>query len=74
MARETLESLLQIPVHYDSFLLRTWRTAAGGEQRWMIEDVITGERNTFTALPELVIFLRNYAHVGARARHRRLQP
>ena len=33
----------------------------------MIEDVITGERNTFTALPELVIFLRNYADVGARA-------
>jgi hypothetical protein len=61
MNREALESLLPTPVTYDSFLLRTWRTAAGGVAHWMIENVMTGDRHTFTDLPDLVIFLRDHS-------------
>ena len=59
MYGDTLECFPQTPVNYDSFLLRTWRTRAGGPRRWMIENVTTGERHTFASLPELVIFLRD---------------
>ena len=61
MSNDTLESLLRIPVHYDSFLLRIWHTAVGNDWHWMLENVATGERHTFTELPELVIFLRDHA-------------
>ena len=77
MSVEALESL-QLPVHYDSFLLRTWRTTTGGKSRWMIENVMTGERHVFTELADLVLFLRSQAHGMADdpytprpARHRR---
>ncbi len=61
MNRESLESLLPTPVTYASYLLRTWRTAAGGVSHWMIENVMTGDRHTFAELPDLVIFLRDHA-------------
>ena len=48
MTMDALESLLQTPVTYDSYLLRTWRTAGGGNSHWMIENVMTGDRHTFT--------------------------
>ena len=61
MTMDALESLLQTPVTYDSYLLRTWRTAGGGNSHWMIENVMTGDRHTFTNLPDLVIFLRDHS-------------
>ena len=54
---DALEMPLDIPTKHESYLLRTWRTASGA-RRWMIENVMTGERNTFTDLPALVLFLR----------------
>ena len=68
MSGDALESL-RLPVEYDSFLLRTRRSASGGQWRWMIENVMTGERHTFTELPELVLFLRNDAHGNENQRH-----
>ena len=56
---EALESTLRTPVQYDSYLLRTWRTKSGRNCRWMLEHIGSGERYTFTSLPDLVIFLRD---------------
>ena len=68
---ETLESLQGMPTHYDSYLLRTWRPARGGKRCWMLENVRTGARHTFTELPELVLFLRDHTHEHSEpARHR----
>jgi hypothetical protein len=58
---DALEPISETPVQYESYLLRIWRTAAGGSRRWMLEQVVTGERHTFTNLPDLVLFLRDQA-------------
>jgi hypothetical protein len=74
MARDALESLLHTPVNYDSFLLRRWRTAAGGDWRWMLEDVMTGSRHTFTNLPDLVIFLHELSRENKGSLNAKLLP
>jgi hypothetical protein len=67
---DALETFLDTAAKYESYLLRTWCTASGA-RRWMIENVMTGERNTFTDLPALVLFLRASSaegHHNTRAR------
>lgn len=62
---DALETFLDTATKYESYLLRTWRTASG-DRRWMIENVMTGDRHTFTDLPDLVIFLHTSSADGHR--------
>jgi len=62
---DALETLQDIPTRHESYLLRTWRTPSGA-RRWMIENVMTGERHTFTDLPAFVMFLRASSAEGHR--------
>ena len=52
---------------YRSYLLRLWQAGNGDAPEWRIvlEDVRTRERQSFTSVEDLAIFLR--AQIGARA-------
>ncbi len=62
---DALETFLDTATRYESYLLRTWCTASGA-RRWMVENVMTGERHTFTDLPALVMFLHASSADGHR--------
>jgi hypothetical protein len=51
---------------YVSYLLRLWRTGSGKKAVWRasLEDPLTGERQGFASLKDLVAFLE--AHIGNR--------
>jgi hypothetical protein len=46
---------------YVSYLLRLWRTGSGKKAVWRasLEDPLTGERQGFASLKELVVFLES---------------
>ena len=42
---------------YRSYLLRLWQEGAGGEQRALLQDVLSSEARYFSSLEELVAYL-----------------
>ncbi len=50
-----------------SFLLRMWRTPSFGDAIWhfMLENPHTGERQGFSSLEALVVFLKAFIDEGA---------
>jgi hypothetical protein len=53
------------PAPYASFLLRVWRSGAGGAWRASLEDTRTGERRAFAEVADAFAFLEAHYPNGA---------
>lgn len=63
--QQAVNTLIQAPVNYLSYLLRLWRTEESNPWRASLEDSRTGERVGFGSLEGLFAFLREETEPAA---------